>query len=855
MVAHRPSCPVFPVIVMDDLLRDFLAETGEHLDIVDAELVRFEREPADTAVLRNIFRLVHTVKGTCGFLGLVRLEALAHAAEALMGRLRDGKPVTSDAVGAILSAIDRLKIIIRELERVGTEPDGSDDDVISGLEAACEGSGSEYQVLLRPLRPGEVPLDELERAFRRAPANRSTEENAAPPPGPDATPINSHQTVRVGVDVLEHLMTTVSELVLTRNQLVDIARKTSAGASLDIPLRRLSAVTAELQDGIMRARMQPIAIAWAKLPRIVRDLGRDLGKRLNLALAGGETELDRQVLDLVRDPLTHIVRNAADHGIEPAEIRKTAGKPEIATIRLHAFQEGGTITIEIADDGAGLDLPSIRTQAVATGIVAEAEAIRLSDDQVAQLIFQPGFTTSRCVTAISGRGVGLDVVKTNIGLIGGSVTVSSQPGCGTTFRINLPLTLAILAAVIVGAAKQRFALPQAAVVELLRVRPGSPHAIERINGAAILRHRGGLVPVVELGRLLDPVCGEAVDDGYVAVAQIGRRLLGIMVDSVLETEEIVVKPMCSLLRGAELFTGHTVLGDGSVVLILDPGGIARRLAPGNLQETSEPPRAAGRMDDTVELLTFLVFRGGDRTLKALPLSVVSRLEEVDAGRIETGSGRNTVQYRGRILPLFPVDEATRVAPQGTQPLVVVSEGARTVGLIVSEIVDVIESALDISPVPDRPDLVGSAILRGRTAEIVDIGSFLARAGADSAVAEQPSPRRSVLLVDPNPFFRDMLNPVLRAAGYRVRNAADGADIGAATGAGTFDAVVADLGSADVVEALRRGPAVPVIALDPSGAGAECPAFGLDIVGAVSKFDRSGLLSALALAAEPRELAA
>jgi two-component system chemotaxis sensor kinase CheA len=374
---------------MDDLLAEFLTETNESLDVVDAELVRFEQEPNNTAILGNIFRLVHTIKGTCGFLGLPRLEALSHAAETLMGKFRDGMPVTAEAVTLILSTIDRLKDVLAGLEQNQQEPDGSDADLIVELERmATAGEKPEpkdaqsttgslvYQVLERPLRPGEVSLDELERAFQetqvelQAPKAEAKPKNARGPAFEDEERADSKvasQSIRVHVDTLETLMTMVSELVLTRNQLLEIVRRHEE-SEFKVPLQRLSNVTAELQEGVMKTRMQPIGNAWAKLPRIIRDLGAELGKEIELEMLGSDTELDRQVLDLIKDPLTHMVRNSADHGLETLDVRRAAGKPETGTIRLAAYHQGGHIIIEIADDGRGLNTSKIRRKAVELGL-------------------------------------------------------------------------------------------------------------------------------------------------------------------------------------------------------------------------------------------------------------------------------------------------------------------------------------------------------------------------------------------------------------------------------------------------------------------------------------------------------
>ncbi len=447
---------------MEDLLKEFLTETNENLDLVDVELVRFESEPDNAEILANIFRLVHTIKGTCGFLGLPRLEALAHAAESLMGRFRSGMPVTTEAVSIVLASIDRIKEILVTLERTRNEPAGGDQDLIASLERVSRGdpAASEAdrvvgtlipQAVERPLRPDEVSLDELERAFREAPGPEPKPASAAERrAGADRRAAEEHdepgaktQTIRVQVETLEHLMTLVSELVLTRNQLLDLIRR-HENTEFKAPLQRLSSVTADLQEEVMKTRMQPIGNAWAKLPRLVRDLAADLGKEIQLERVGTDTELDRQVLELIRDPLTHMVRNSCDHGIEPPAERRAAGKPEAGTIRISAFHEGGQIVIEIADDGRGLDIGKIRARATRLGLVSETEAEKLSEAQLHKFIFAPGFSTAAAITSVSGRGVGMDVVKNNIDQIGGIIDLASKPGQGTTFTIRIPLTLAIV---------------------------------------------------------------------------------------------------------------------------------------------------------------------------------------------------------------------------------------------------------------------------------------------------------------------------------------------------------------------------------------------------------------------------
>ncbi|WP_201859684.1 hybrid sensor histidine kinase/response regulator [Microvirga soli] len=924
---------------MDDLLLEFLTETNEHLETVDVEMVRFEQDPNNEAILSNIFRLVHTIKGTCGFLGLPRLEALAHAAETLMGKFRDGMAVTTPAVSLILSTLDRIKEILGELERQGAEPEGSDGDLIELLDrmasqeppapeaapppkapqstgaaihqvlerelkpgevsldelerAFQEAPGPEksttagtltYQVLERPLKPGEVSLDDLERAFREAPGpaplvidkpvEKVSSEKPAAPASPPAIQQKKNadspetgesgegisgkvQTIRVNVDTLEHLMTMVSELVLTRNQLLEIARRSSEDHGYKVPLQRLSQVTAELQDGVMKTRMQPIGNAWQKLPRVVRDLSNELSKKIDLVMQGADTELDRQVLEVIKDPLTHMVRNSADHGIENPADRKAAGKSEKGTIRLNAYHEGGSITIEIADDGKGLNFAAIRKKAGERGIASDAELERMSDAQVAKFIFHPGFSTAAKVTSVSGRGVGMDVVKTNIELIGGTVDIRSEQGRGTTFTIKIPLTLAIVAALIVSSKDQRFAIPQIAVSELVRVSPTSEHSIERINGTPILRLRDRLLPIVPLSKVMGLSGNEDANHGFVVVTQVAHQRFGILVDGVFHTEEIVVKPMSTKLRHIQLFSGNTILGDGAVVLIIDPNGLARMVgSESDRNEFQSDASAEQAVVAADEMTSLLVFRGGSESLKAVPLSLVTRLEEIEASTIEWSSGRPVVQYRGRLMPLVSCDEELTIKREGMQSLLVFSDGDVSMGLAVAEIVDIVEDKLDIELLAERSDLVGSAVVRGRTTEIVNVAHYLPMVLETWSRKERKGgSERSLLLVDSSTFFRDMLVPVLKASGYRVQTASTAQEAVRLLSNGLhIDVVVTDLELSGhsgfaLVASLRADPhhsTTPVIGLtvkpDPQQIAL---ARKLHISEIVSKIDRRGLLSALA----------
>ena len=845
---------------MDDLLREFVTETNESLDVVDVELVRFEQEPNNAEILGNVFRLVHTIKGTCGFLALPRLEALAHAAEALMGKFRDGVPATSEAVTVILASIDRIKSILEGIERDQREPEGSDADLIGRLEQLCEQAGPSPK--FDP--DGEVPAapellvseETYERPEATAPQAAAAKDGSTAHKDEDGK--GGGQSIRVTVETLEQLMTMVSELVLTRNQLLEIVRR-HAESEFKAPLQRLSNVTAELQEGVMKTRMQPIGNAWQKLPRVVRDLSTELGKHIDLEMLGAETELDRQVLDLIKDPLTHMVRNSADHGLETPAERRAAGKPERGRIRLSAYHEGGFIVIQIADDGRGLDTARIKAKAIAQGLVSEADAQKLTEAQIHKFIFAPGFSTASMVTNISGRGVGMDVVRNNIDQIGGAIDVKSVAGAGLSFTIKIPLTLAIVAALIVQAGGDHFAIPQLAVVELVRARSGTDHRIERIRDTAVLRLRDKLLPLARLTTLLGMDDKSDLESGYIVVAQVGSQTFGVVVDGVFHTEEIVVKPMSSKLRHIAMFSGNTILGDGSVIMIVDPNGIAQAIGSAvNSQMAAAQAVEAERREGPAEQATsLLVFRAGAPQAKAVPLSLITRLEEVDARTIELSNGRHMVQYRGQLMPLVRMNESVRVRGEGAQPLLVFSDGARSMALVVDEIVDIVEDRLDIQVASDNAGVLGSAIVKGQATEIIDVGHFLPLAFEDwfrRKEAPARAKRQTVLLVDDSPFFRNMLTPVLQAAGYKVTAAASAAEaLSLIKDGGAFDIVITDVEMpemdgyqlAETLRADAQTAALPVIALA-SAVSAEAIERGrrAGFHDFVAKFDRQGLIASL-----------
>jgi two-component system chemotaxis sensor kinase CheA len=566
-------------------------------------------------------------------------------------------PITTEAVTLVLSTIDRIKSILDAIEMSGQEPAGDDVDLIGELNRLTAA---------QRMTPHAPRTD----AVSRQPTAIADGEATAQQPGAERSASErfedergdrlANQSIRVHVETLDHLMNTVSELVLTRNQLLEIVRR-NEDSDFKVPLQRLSNVTAELQEGVMKTRMQPIGNAWQKLPRIVRDLSADLGKEIELEMHGAETELDRQVLELVKDPFTHLVRNCADHGIETPAERLAAGKPEQGTIRLSACHQGGHIIIEIADDGRGLDLPRIRAKAIEQGLASENEIAAKLDAEIGNFIFMPGFSTAAKITSISGRGVGMDVVRANIEQIGGTVDLKSTPAAGTTFTIKIPLTLAIVSALIVEAGAERFAIPQLSVLELVRAANGGEHHIERIKDTPVLRLRNKLLPLIQLKELLQ--LGPGGDDrGFVVVTQVGSQIFGVVVDGVFHTEEIVIKPLSSKLRHLTVFSGTTILGDGTVIMIIDPNGIAQalgRVAPQD--EQIESGEAEAVVED--DLTPLLVFRAGSQQPKAVLLSLVARLEEIDCRRIEASDGQYLMQYRDQLMPLVRIDGVTSLIGQ------------------------------------------------------------------------------------------------------------------------------------------------------------------------------------------------
>lgn len=762
---------------MDDLVAEFVTETMESLSVLDQELVRFEQAPKDSELLGNIFRMMHTIKGTCGFLGLPRLEKVAHAGEDVLGRFRDGAlEPTPQSVTLILKCIDQIRSIVDSLAAGGGEGNGDDSQLIAELKAILDAKADAAPVqspaavpvaagVIAEVQHAEAPVHIAPEGFPVAAdflaefnlAVAAAESVAEPAAKPAVTEViaapteaarvetkiepakersesgkekAAPQTIRVNVEVLENLMTLVSEMVLTRNQLLQLTKSSDDSVFKD-PIERLSRSTSELQEGVMKTRMQPIGNAWSKLPRIVRDLANELGKKINLVMVGEETELDRQVLELIQDPLTHMVRNSADHGLEGPDDRVSAGKDPTGTVRLSAFHEGGHIIIEISDDGRGINTAKIRAKIVERGLATAEEVAAMDDASVDQYIMRAGFSTAEKVTKVSGRGVGMDVVRANIEKIGGTVEFRSIFGQGSTFKIKIPLTLAIISSLIVESGQQRFALPQISVNEVVRISERSDHRIESLKGAPILRLRNRLLPLISLAEHLN--LGDKENrwhparntyEGYVVVCHNGNQAMGIIVDRISDAEEIVVKPLSKILGAAKFFSGNTILGDGRVILILDVNGLSSTLAQDTVQAQLQEKN---QIEAVVANDSILLFRTIAEGLRAVPLSNVQRIESVDMTTTEVVQGEIVIQYRDCLLPIFCLDGESGIRREGRQQILVFGGGAQSVGLAIEAIIDIVEDNIVLQKRSHTAGLLGSAIIAGRAVDVLDTAYLLNRA--------------------------------------------------------------------------------------------------------------------------------
>jgi len=754
-----------------DIVKDFLVESYENLDRLDRDLVGLEKNPRDKEALAGVFRTIHTIKGTCGFLGFNKLEKVAHVGENLLTRLRDGLlTLNPEITTALLGMVDAVRQMLKEIQSTGQ--DGEVDypelrETLTRLQQAGANAAPQTVAGDSPAHQ-EIPLPAPKEAVAAAAAKvqpqgaisgqllepaplRAPEAEPARPDevtGAQPTPESRHRdtaadTIRVGVNVLDKLMTLVGELVLARNQLLQISN-TVDDTSLQAVSQRMNLIATELQEQVMKTRMQPIGNIWGQFPRTVRDVALGCGKKVGIEMEGKETELDKTIIEAIKDPLTHLVRNSVDHGIELPEDRVKAGKNPVGRLILRAFHEGGQVNIEISDDGAGLNVERIRKKAVDRGVITADQAARMTEREIFNLIFLPGFSTADKVTNVSGRGVGMDVVKTNVERIGGTVDVQSGLGRGTTVRVKIPLTLAIIPALVVTCGGDRYAIPQVSLLELVRLEADEvPKGIELVHGAPVYRLRGRLLPLVYLSHELKlaPDARPATEqDGAVniVVLQADERQFGLVVDQINDTEEIVVKPLRKQLKTVKTFAGSSIMGDGKVALILDVLGLAQRASV--VTETRDralSDKATETATTEGEKQAFLLFAGIGDSRMAIPLSALARLEEFPVAQVEMSGKQWVTQYRGQILTLLRLNtvmeerrsrlRALQVPPAldaGPLQVLVLNHEGKSFGLVVEQILDIVEDKADVRSAATRPSVLYSVVIGDRVTELLDIPAIL-----------------------------------------------------------------------------------------------------------------------------------
>jgi two-component system chemotaxis sensor kinase CheA len=871
-----------------DVIREFLVESHENLSRLDQEIVELEKRPKDAALLASIFRSIHTIKGTCGFFAFSTLERITHQAESLLSQLRDGqRELTPSLISLTLETVDATRKVLASIEASGEEgPDGFEDlaerlrvaaqlkvsvgsqsaPSPEGLHAppACDAEANGGSGSPAPEAEGQSKTGEEGKERRKGEDRRQGEDRTE-------SDVKRHSAVadaniRVGVGLLDKLMDLVGELVLTRNQILQFNTERE-DAALNATSQRLNLITSELQAGVMKTRMQPIGMVWNQLPRVVRDMSVALGKQIRLQMDGADTELDRTIIEAIKDPLVHLVRNSCDHGIETPEVRVGAGKPAEGILTLRAYHEGGQVNIEIGDDGAGIDVARVKQKAIEKALLRPEQLEKLSDREVLNLIFQPGFSTAQTVTNLSGRGVGMDVVKSHIEKIGGAVDVFSRAGEGATVKIKIPLTLAIIPGLVITSGGERFVIPQISLLELIRMDGDSTEKhIEYVHGTPVFRRRGSLLPIAYLNQVLGLKSAGRAEAVNIVVLQAEDRQFGLVVDGINDTQEIVVKPLGKQLKGLTLYAGATIMGDGRVALILDVLGIGQ--GSGVFAAHHEQARASGpqKAQSEIEQQRMLLFQAGSFERLAVPLSLVARLEVFPQSAIEHAGAGHVVQYRDRILPLVSLRAVLESGGrnEGLQAdpvqVVVFNDGDRSVGMVVDQILDVVEEAVAVRQKTGRKGLLGSAVIGKRVTDFLDLNEII-QVAAESwfqGAGGQAGGKR-VLVAEGSAFSRCMIRSGLDMAGYRVLEAGNLEDAVHELEKQSVDVVVAawDLPPEDssaLLAAMRRRPEwekIPVLALTDSSKPAQSAAARkAGFQDCQAKFDREQVLESVAQLVSP-----
>ncbi len=806
----------------EDILQDFITEAKESLEKLDEEFVELEQDPQNTEILKSIFRTMHTLKGTAGFFGFKTLEGIAHFAEDILSKLRDGLVVADEEIiDMLLQAVDHIKAIVAHIEEHKQEP--VEDTYLEFLvtlsnfadkvarraqgqapseppsrekppaeESASPEKKPEKAAREKAEEKGEPEKKEPEKKPEPAevrPVSPEPPRKEAPKAPPQVTLTETH--IRVDVKLLDHLMNLAGELVLARNRLVQLANQ-KVDPELMQATQTLSLVTTEMQEAIMKTRMQPIGNVFNKFPRIVRDLARSTGKKVNLHIEGADTELDRSIIEAIKDPLTHLVRNSIDHGIEPPEERVQLNKPPVGTLVMRAFHEGGQVIIEIEDDGRGIDTEKVKRKAVEKGLITPEEAERMSDHEALNLIFRPGFSTAEKVTNISGRGVGMDVVKTNIERLGGSIEIRSVKGAGTTVRIKIPLTLAIVPALIVVSGGERYAIPQVSLKELVNIEDPEKE-IHRIGQSEFYRLRGNIIPLVRLAKVLGQSDGQARS---LVILTSGTMDFGLLVDEVRDSEEIVVKPLDRFLKGIPIYAGATIMGDGKVALILDVVGLSRHVGFRAEEARKALEEEKKRKDTSRETHFILLFNVHPEEQFAIPLSLVSRLDKIKAESLEYVGGKELVQYKGHSVPVIRLENYLPIQPLPEQEeynLLLFEENEKMVAVLVSQILDSIETDLELDEDIYRTEgILGNRIINGRTTIFVDIYKIIEMFDPDWFKKPVLEIHSRILYAEDSSFYAQLVKNYLEGAGYEVEIAEDGVRAWEKLQEGAYDLLITDI---------------------------------------------------------------
>ena len=756
----------------DAAIKEFLVESDENLSQVEQDLVSLEGHPEQEDIIASIFRSIHTIKGTCSFLGFGKLEKLAHTGETLLSMVRDGElPLIPDITTALLSMVDAIRQMLESIETTGE--DGQEEftaliqrlTTLQSSEAsestpnvalAAEDSTTPTETMASPAPSVDSVQEESEPVFVQEEILDSSGELPQPAKSSDQPkypqegkgPAAAEATIRVDVHLLDKLMNMVGELVLTRNQILQWT-SSQEDHSINASSQRLNLITSELQEGIMKTRMQPIGNVFSKFPRVVRDLALTCGKEVHIEMEGQDTELDKTLLEAIKDPLTHLVRNSVDHGLERPEVRKASGKPEEGRLLLRAYHEGGQVNIEITDDGAGINPDKITQTAIKRGVITADQAARMNERELQNLIFLPGFSTAEKVTNVSGRGVGMDVVKTNIEKIGGAIDLQSRVGEGTTIKVKVPLTLAIIPALVVTTGDERFAIPQVSLLELVRLEGDQIKKIENVHGSPVYRLRGKLLPIVYLNEILKINAPELVKEEpeetdviNIVVLQADDQRFGLVVEDINDTEEIVVKPLSKQLKSIPVYAGATIMGDGHVALILDVLNLATQagLAIKEGEHVNAEDASVAKGSHTHKE-TLLLVQAGRKGRLAIPLRMVARLEEIKASTLESAGDQEVIQYRNEILPLVRLRQILGVSGNPAEmeeeflQLAVLSEEGRQVGLVVDRIVDIVEEELVAQSRSTQPGVLYSAVIQHHVTDVLDVSTVFEQSRLSSMHTE------------------------------------------------------------------------------------------------------------------------